>query len=167
MANAEPERDIVNGVEIVRGKDVTIEFDAQRCIHARFCVTGAPRVFLYNLETNRREVLGDFPGMTFAPRFSPDGQRVLVMRVHRPYSYLHPVTSFPHTIEVWDRTGAVAHTRPGVEGVGLDHDEHGDAARPVLDLVGGGEDRVGLLHGLQPARRERPRVLRRRGTPAR
>ena len=24
--------------------------------------TGAPRVFLYNLETNRREVLGDFPG---------------------------------------------------------------------------------------------------------
>jgi hypothetical protein len=32
--------------------------------------TGAPRVFLYNLETNRREVLGDFPGMTFSPRLS-------------------------------------------------------------------------------------------------
>jgi len=39
--------------------------------------TGAPRVFLYNLETNRREVLGDFPGMTFAPRFTPDGQGVV------------------------------------------------------------------------------------------
>src|SRR5262249_1378507 len=25
---------------------------------------GRPRVFLFNLDTNRREVLGDFPGMT-------------------------------------------------------------------------------------------------------
>jgi len=39
--------------------------------------TGAPRVFLYNLETNRREVMGDFPGMTFAPRFTPDGSGVV------------------------------------------------------------------------------------------
>jgi TolB protein len=39
--------------------------------------TGAPRVFLYNLETNRREVIGDFPGMTFSPRFAPDGSRIV------------------------------------------------------------------------------------------
>jgi TolB protein len=38
---------------------------------------GIPRVFLYNLETNRREILGDFPGMTFAPRFSSDGSNVI------------------------------------------------------------------------------------------
>lgn len=37
-----------------------------------------PRVFLLNIETGQREVVGNFPGMTFSPRFSPDGQRVIM-----------------------------------------------------------------------------------------
>ena len=37
-----------------------------------------PRVFLLNLESGRRELVGNFPGMTFAPRFSPDGQRIIM-----------------------------------------------------------------------------------------
>jgi tol-pal system beta propeller repeat protein TolB len=37
-----------------------------------------PRVYLLQLETGQREVVGNFPGMTFAPRFSPDGQKVVM-----------------------------------------------------------------------------------------
>jgi len=37
-----------------------------------------PRVLLLNIETGQREVVGNFPGMTFSPRFSPDGQRVIM-----------------------------------------------------------------------------------------
>src|SRR6476620_861428 len=39
---------------------------------------GDPRVYLYNIETGQSEIVGNFPGMSFAPRFSPDGQRVIM-----------------------------------------------------------------------------------------
>jgi TolB protein len=39
---------------------------------------GEPRVLLLNVETNQREVVGNFPGMTFAPRFTPQGQQVIM-----------------------------------------------------------------------------------------
>jgi TolB protein len=39
---------------------------------------GDPRVYLLNTETAQREVVGNFPGMSFSPRFSPDGQRVIM-----------------------------------------------------------------------------------------
>lgn len=37
-----------------------------------------PRVYIFNIDTGRQEVLGDFPGMTFAPRFSADGKQVIM-----------------------------------------------------------------------------------------
>jgi TolB protein len=39
---------------------------------------GTPRVYLYNIETQQREIVGEFPNMSFSPRFSPDGQRVIM-----------------------------------------------------------------------------------------
>ena len=39
---------------------------------------GDPRVYLLNITTNEREIVGNFPGMSFSPRFSPDGQSVIM-----------------------------------------------------------------------------------------
>jgi TolB protein len=39
---------------------------------------GDPRVYLLDIETGQREIVGDFPGMTFSPRFSPDGRRIIM-----------------------------------------------------------------------------------------
>ena len=37
-------------IEEVRGRDVTIRFEARRCIHSRHCVLGQPSVFRANVE---------------------------------------------------------------------------------------------------------------------
>ena len=37
-----------------------------------------PRVYIVNLQTGDQEVVGDFRGMTFAPRFSPDGKKLIM-----------------------------------------------------------------------------------------
>ncbi|MBB5694837.1 Tol-Pal system beta propeller repeat protein TolB [Muricoccus pecuniae] len=37
-----------------------------------------PRVYLFDLNSGRSEVLGQFPGMTLSPRFSPDGRTVVL-----------------------------------------------------------------------------------------
>jgi dipeptidyl aminopeptidase/acylaminoacyl peptidase len=36
---------------------------------------------------------------------SPDGQHILVSRLHRPYSYIMPEGDFPREVEVWDLKG--------------------------------------------------------------
>lgn len=43
-------QEVVDGVEHVVGEKVTINFHAKLCIHSRYCVTQAPRVFLANVE---------------------------------------------------------------------------------------------------------------------
>ncbi len=40
----------LEGVEVAEGIAMNLMFDTRRCIHARFCVTGAPTVFLANVK---------------------------------------------------------------------------------------------------------------------
>ena len=41
---------------------------------------------------------------------SPDGRYFLVVKIHRPYSYVLPLSAFPKKVEVWDAAGKVVHT---------------------------------------------------------
>ncbi|MBI3678502.1 MAG: Tol-Pal system protein TolB [Proteobacteria bacterium] len=58
---------------------LTPRFDpTQQTIAYMSYVSGKPRVYLFNLETAKYEVLGTFSNMTFSPRFSPDGNKVVM-----------------------------------------------------------------------------------------
>ena len=55
-----------------------------------------------------RTLIGD-PAVYGEWRPSPDGERIVVSRITRPYSYLVPFWRFPHEVEVWDLSGRVVH----------------------------------------------------------
>ena len=54
--------------------------------------SGEPQVYLYNIDTDQQEVLGRFPGMSFAPRFSPDGRQVVLSLAQGGNSDLYLMT---------------------------------------------------------------------------
>jgi len=51
--------------------------------------SGIGHVYLQDIETGRRELLGDFPGMTFAPHFSPNGRSVIMTLSRRGNSDIY------------------------------------------------------------------------------
>jgi len=48
-----------------------------------------PQIYLLDIETGRRELLGNFPGMTFAPQFSPMGDKLILSMVRRGNSDIY------------------------------------------------------------------------------
>ncbi len=51
--------------------------------------SNVPQIYLLDIETGRREILGNFPGMTFAPHFSPRGDKVIMTLSRRGNSDIY------------------------------------------------------------------------------
>ncbi len=49
-ANPAPASTTADGVDFIEGERLTLIYEGRLCIHSRFCVTGAPRVFLANVQ---------------------------------------------------------------------------------------------------------------------
>ncbi|MEI6557651.1 MAG: Tol-Pal system beta propeller repeat protein TolB [Rhodospirillaceae bacterium] len=111
---------------------------------------GKPRVFLFNIETGRQEVVGDFPGMTFAPRFSPDGNTVIM-------SLSTGSASNIHTLDLRTRrqtqltTGPSIDTSPSYSPDGrrivFESDRGGTQQIYVMNADGSGVQRISFGQG--------------------
>ncbi len=75
-------------------------------LFAHYCTSQLAYV---RVDSGRARPVGP-PAIVSACDVSPDGNHVLLTRVNRPFSYLHSYGSFPKTVEVRDRAGAVVRT---------------------------------------------------------
>ena len=52
--------------------------NSQKITYMSYVNPTRPRVYIFDIETGQQEIVGEFPGMTFAPRFSPDGNKIVM-----------------------------------------------------------------------------------------
>ncbi|MGV8939015.1 MAG: Tol-Pal system beta propeller repeat protein TolB [Allorhizobium sp.] len=109
-----------------------------------------PRVYLLQLETGQREVVGNFPGMTFSPRFSPDGQRVIMSLQQDGNANIYTMDLRSRTTTRLTNTAAID-TSPSYapEGgrIAFESDRGGRQQLYVMNADGSGQARISFGEG--------------------
>lgn len=109
-----------------------------------------PRVYLLQLETGQREVVGNFPGMTFSPRFSPDGQRVIMSLQQDGNANIYTMDLRSRTTTRLTNTAAID-TSPSYSPDGsqivFESDRGGRQQLYVMNADGSGQKRISFGDG--------------------
>ena len=111
---------------------------------------GPPRVYLQNVDSGRRELLGNFPGMSFAPRFSPDGTKVAMSLSQDGNTDLYEMDVRGHGMRRLTNTPAIdtspSYSNDGTQIV-FNSDRGGTQQLYVMGAGGGGEKRISFGDG--------------------
>ncbi|UJW74567.1 Tol-Pal system protein TolB [Rhizobium sp. SL42] len=109
-----------------------------------------PRVYLLQLETGQREVVGNFPGMTFSPRFSPDGQRVIMSLQQDGNANIYTMDLRSRTTTRLTSTAAIDTSpsySPDGARIAFESDRGGRQQLYVMNADGSGQQRISFGDG--------------------
>jgi TolB protein len=109
-----------------------------------------PKVYLQNVDSNRRELMGNFPGMSFAPRFSPDGTKVAMSLSQDGRTNLYEMDVRGRGVRRLTNTPAIdtspSYSNDGTQIV-FNSDRGGSQQLYVMGAGGGGEKRISFGDG--------------------
>jgi TolB protein len=109
-----------------------------------------PRVYLQNVDSGRRELMGNFPGMSFAPRFSPDGSKVAMSLSQDGRTNLYEMDVRGRGLRRLTNSPAID-TSPSYSSDGtqivFNSDRGGSQQLYVMPSGGGGERRISFGDG--------------------
>ena len=109
-----------------------------------------PRVLLYDLNTGRQTTLGEFEGMSFAPRFSPDGASCILSVTRGSGSDIFVVDAASHAAHRLTSSGSIDTSpcySPDGSQIVFNSDRDGDQQLYVMGAGGGGAKRISFGHG--------------------
>lgn len=111
---------------------------------------GQPRIYLLQLETGQRELVGNFPGMTFSPRFSPDGQKVIMSLQEGGNANIYTMDLRSRRTTRLTNTAAIdtspSYSPDGAQ-IAFESDRGGRQQLYVMDAGGGNQRRISFGSG--------------------
>ncbi|MCB1377923.1 MAG: Tol-Pal system protein TolB [Alphaproteobacteria bacterium] len=112
--------------------------------------SSTPRVYLMNIDTRQREIVGDFANMSFSPRFSPDGQRVIMSLQDGGNSNIYELDLRSRGLRQLTDVPAI-NTAPSYSPTGgqvvFESDRGGTQQIYVMNADGSGQNRISFGNG--------------------
>ncbi|HET9365774.1 MAG TPA: S9 family peptidase, partial [Candidatus Angelobacter sp.] len=103
-----PVRTYEDLLENPHDEDLFDYYAASQLVRVSFPHVGHLGPVRASIDVNGGSKIGK-PGIFAHVEPSPDGQHLLVVRIHRPYSYIVPQSEFPRDVEIWDLSGKLQH----------------------------------------------------------
>ncbi len=139
---------LTHGDELV----VTPRFSptSQEITYMAFSAEDDPKVLLMNIENNQRESVGNFPGMTFSPRFSPDGQKIIMSLSQGSSTNLYAMDLHSRATTRLTETTAIdtspSYSPDGAQ-IAFESDRGGSQQIYIISASGGGAKRISFGGG--------------------
>ncbi|HTZ69793.1 MAG TPA: Tol-Pal system beta propeller repeat protein TolB [Acetobacteraceae bacterium] len=109
-----------------------------------------PRVLLYDLNTGHQSTLGEFEGMSFAPRFSPDGASCILSVTRGGGSDIFVVDVASRAARRLTSSGSIDTSpcySPDGSQIVFNSDRDGDQQLYIMSAGGSGARRISFGHG--------------------
>jgi TolB protein len=109
-----------------------------------------PQVYLFNLETGQQSIIGNFPGMSFAPVFSPDGNQLIMSIARKGNTDIYEMDLMTRELERLTRNSGIDTSpsfSPDGEQVAFVSDRSGRPQIYTMDRDGSNARRISFGEG--------------------